>query len=105
MVSLSMGMLINVKITDYGISQESTFLGLAAQKGTSGYQAPEIAKGDGEYHTEVCLDTNLRQTIVLVCFNRRILLYFSGRYFLARNYLISSRSRRSYAVWREIVSK
>ncbi|XP_057306115.1 leucine-rich repeat serine/threonine-protein kinase 2-like isoform X1 [Hydractinia symbiolongicarpus] len=52
-VSLSMGMLINVKITDYGISQESTFLGLAAQKGTSGYQAPEIAKGDGEYHTEV----------------------------------------------------
>ncbi|XP_029643298.1 leucine-rich repeat serine/threonine-protein kinase 2 isoform X2 [Octopus sinensis] len=42
--SLSTTCLINVKISDYGISQLSTFYGLTANEGTPGYQAPEVIK-------------------------------------------------------------
>ena len=51
--SLSKDELINVKLSDYGISQIATSLGLTASKGTLGYQAPEVALGDNEYNIEV----------------------------------------------------
>ena len=51
--SLSMGVLINVKISDYGISQYAGVMGLNAPVGTPGHQAPEVTQGDSEYNLEV----------------------------------------------------
>ena len=70
--SLSTGILINAKISDYGISQYATPLGLTASKGTPGYQAPEMSQGDQWYNTEV---TNL---IIFVC------LAFFIKYYTAK---------------------
>ena len=51
--SLALGIQINAKIADYGISQYTTPMGLAANQGTPGYRAPEVARGDTGYNTEV----------------------------------------------------
>lgn len=49
-----MGMFINVKLSDYGISQwSSSMMGLTSGKGTLGYQAPEVIQKGVEYNTEV----------------------------------------------------
>ena len=48
-----MGVLINVKISDYGISQYAGVMGLNAPVGTPGHQAPEVTQGDSEYNLEV----------------------------------------------------
>lgn len=53
--SLSMGVLINVKISDYGISQYAGVMGLNAPVGTPGHQAPEVTQGDSEYNLEVSI--------------------------------------------------
>ena len=46
--------LLNVKISDYGISRFSTPQGIAGVEGTPGYQAPEIRPGVG-YDEKVCM--------------------------------------------------
>ncbi|XP_066910752.1 leucine-rich repeat serine/threonine-protein kinase 2-like isoform X2 [Clytia hemisphaerica] len=51
--SLSIGMHINVKLSDYGISQWSSILGLTAVKGTAGYQAPEVSQRNISYDGKV----------------------------------------------------
>ena len=45
--------LLNVKISDYGISRFATPQGVAGVEGTPGYQAPEIRPGIG-YDEKVC---------------------------------------------------
>ena len=44
---------INVKLSDYGISQWSSILGLTAVKGTAGYQAPEVSQRNISYTVKV----------------------------------------------------
>ncbi|XP_070559117.1 leucine-rich repeat serine/threonine-protein kinase 2-like isoform X2 [Ptychodera flava] len=51
--SLSLGVLVNAKISDYGISRFATPIGLTASEGTPGYRAPEVAKGDVFYDEKV----------------------------------------------------
>ncbi|XP_077988732.1 leucine-rich repeat serine/threonine-protein kinase 2-like [Glandiceps talaboti] len=51
--SLNLGVLVNAKISDYGISRFATPLGLTAPEGTPGYRAPEVAKGDVIYGNKV----------------------------------------------------
>lgn len=51
--SLSMGIFSNVKLSDYGISQWSSMMGLTAGKGTPGYQAPEITQRNVTYNEKV----------------------------------------------------
>ena len=41
-----------MKLSDYGISQITSTLGLTASKGTLGYQAPEVGMGQ-EYGAEI----------------------------------------------------
>ena len=48
-----MGMFINVKLSDYGISQWSSLIGLTAVKGTAGYQAPEVTQRNTRYDFKV----------------------------------------------------
>lgn len=48
-----MGMFINVKLSDYGISQWSSLIGLTAVKGTAGYQAPEVSQRNTRYDSKV----------------------------------------------------
>ena len=48
-----MGMFINVKLSDYGISQWSSVMGLTASKGTPGYQAPEVTQQNTNYNEKV----------------------------------------------------
>ncbi|XP_071960738.1 leucine-rich repeat serine/threonine-protein kinase 2-like isoform X2 [Antedon mediterranea] len=51
--SLNLGMMINAKIADYGISKFITYYGLKSNEGTPGYRAPEVIKGTATYNTEV----------------------------------------------------
>ncbi|XP_065642153.1 leucine-rich repeat serine/threonine-protein kinase 2 [Hydra vulgaris] len=43
---------VNVKLSDYGISQHKTYQGLIANMGTPSYQAPEVGCEDSEYSIE-----------------------------------------------------
>ena len=45
--SLDESSLLNVKLSDYGISCFATPQGVAGEEGTPGYQAPEIRTGVG----------------------------------------------------------
>ena len=45
--SLDESSLLNVKLSDYGISCFATPQGVAGEEGTPGYQAPEIRTGIG----------------------------------------------------------
>ena len=45
--SLDVNCLLNVKLSDYGISCFATPQGVAGEEGTPGYQAPEIRTGVG----------------------------------------------------------
>ena len=45
--SLDDNSLLNVKLSDYGISCFATPQGVAGEEGTPGYQAPEIRTGAG----------------------------------------------------------
>lgn len=45
--SLDVNSLLNVKLSDYGISCFATPQGVAGEEGTPGYQAPEIRTGVG----------------------------------------------------------
>ena len=51
--SLSMGIPVNAKISDYGISQYITPQGFCEVGWTPGYRAPEVVKGDSMYNKEV----------------------------------------------------
>lgn len=51
--SLSPVNLINAKIADYGTARYATRCGLKTTEGTPGYRAPEVARGDIAYNTEV----------------------------------------------------
>ncbi|XP_033112386.1 leucine-rich repeat serine/threonine-protein kinase 2-like, partial [Anneissia japonica] len=51
--SLNLGMMINAKIADYGISKFTTRYGLKSSEGTPGYRAPEVIRGTATYNTEV----------------------------------------------------
>lgn len=53
--SLSMGIPINAKISDYGISQYITPQGFIEVTGSPGYRAPEVEKGCWSYNKEVGL--------------------------------------------------
>lgn len=59
--SLDENSLVNVKLSDYGISCFATPQGVAGEEGTPGYQAPEIRTGVG-YDEKV---TELLSTVVL----------------------------------------
>ena len=54
-----MGISINAKITDYGISQYATPRGFLVQGGTFGYRAPEVVKREVSYNQEVSLPVYL----------------------------------------------
>ncbi|XP_047124993.1 leucine-rich repeat serine/threonine-protein kinase 2 isoform X2 [Hydra vulgaris] len=49
--SYSLTVPVNIKLSDYGISQHGTYQGFIANKGTPKYKAPEVE--DSEYSTEV----------------------------------------------------
>ena len=51
--SLSMGIPVNAKISDYGISQYITPQGFTGLNGSPGYRAPEVEKGYWMYNKEV----------------------------------------------------
>ncbi|XP_065653536.1 leucine-rich repeat serine/threonine-protein kinase 2-like isoform X2 [Hydra vulgaris] len=51
--SYSLSVPVNVKLSDYGISQHRTYQGLIANRGTPTYQAPEVGCEDSEYSIEV----------------------------------------------------
>ena len=55
-----MGMFINVKLSDYGISQWSSLIGLTAVKGTAGYQAPEVSQRNTRYNDKVSNNFNFK---------------------------------------------
>ena len=42
--SLSLGILVNAKIADFGIARYAAPYGLVAVEGTAGYRAPEVAR-------------------------------------------------------------
>lgn len=69
--SLSMGMFINVKLSDYGISQWSSLLSLTAAKGTPGYMAPEVMQRNTRYDYKVCF---VHQSVINLFTSSRLIL-------------------------------
>ncbi len=53
--SLSMGIFINAKISDYGLSQYVTPSGFSGRWGTLAYRAPEVSKDGLLYNKEVSI--------------------------------------------------
>ncbi|XP_065653534.1 leucine-rich repeat serine/threonine-protein kinase 2-like isoform X2 [Hydra vulgaris] len=51
--SCSLKVPVNVKLSDYGISQHKTYQGLIANMGTPKYKAPEVVYKESEYSIEV----------------------------------------------------
>ena len=58
-----MGIPVNAKISDYGISQYITPQGFCEIGGTPGYRAPEVVRGDSMYNKEV------RHNVLTRCFD------------------------------------
>ncbi|KAK3698088.1 hypothetical protein QZH41_017526 [Actinostola sp. cb2023] len=52
MFSMSLSIVINAKISDFGIARYTTMYGLKSAEGTPGYRAPEVVQGDVAYNKE-----------------------------------------------------
>ena len=63
--SLDESTLVNVKLSDYGISCFATPQGVAGEEGTPGYQAPEIRTGVG-YDEKVMEEKRCRAAEVML---------------------------------------
>lgn len=63
--SLDESTLVNVKLSDYGISCFATPQGVAGEEGTPGYQAPEIRTGVG-YDEKVMEEKRCRASEVML---------------------------------------
>lgn len=50
MFSMSLSIVINAKISDFGIARYTTMYGLKSSEGTPGYRAPEVVRGDVAYN-------------------------------------------------------
>lgn len=50
--SLALSIVINAKISDFGIARYTTLYGLKSSEGTPGYRAPELVRGDIAYNKE-----------------------------------------------------
>ena len=63
--SLDESTLLNVKLSDYGISCFATPQGVAGEEGTPGYQAPEIRTGVG-YDEKVMEEKRFRTEDIML---------------------------------------
>ena len=98
--SLDESSVLNVKLSDYGISCFATPQGVAGEEGTPGYQAPEIRTGVG--YDEKVIETHTISPEIIFIF---ILFYFllfkvSFRLFYFRGGLSM---RKVFAIFHEFI--